>query len=80
MFLVRCPICDYSTECPDSADALSISKCPKCGFDFQSNRCSNPECRKPLHFSKSFCSSCGYESDFYINCYDVHISLKDELF
>lgn len=79
MFLVSCPICDCRTKYEDKADALSISVCPKCGFDYQSNRCTNPECRKHLHFSKKYCS-CGYESDFYINCYDVHISLKDELF
>jgi len=78
MFIAKCPICDYNIKLEDEMDVLDLSICPICRFDFKSNKCSNPECRKPLHFSEKFCKYCGNESNFYLNCYDVRILFIDE--
>lgn len=57
----KCPIChryveDYETIC-------------SCGYEFGSNRCSNPNCGTACKDFASFCSLCGYETYNYLNGY-----------
>lgn len=68
MDIVKCPICDANVKLIGSS-----SCCHYCGFDFGSNRCSNPECRKPLRFNEMFCS-CGFESVFYLDAIDITVT------
>lgn len=72
MFIVYCPICDYKIKFKDV-----LITCPDCGFDFTSNRCSNLECKKPLHYSHKFCPECGFESNFYLDSYDITPYIED---
>ena len=78
MFLTKCPICDHMVQSKTETDAHNLYLCPVCGFDFTSNRCSNPECRKPLKPYESFCTLCGYESNFYLDCCTIESFYEPE--
>lgn len=78
MFITHCPICDCTIKLKDEDELYGISTCPSCGFDFHSNRCANPECRKHLNYRTMFCPMCGNESTFYLDCYDVKITFFDD--
>lgn len=71
MFKIKCPICDSVNTVDDLG---FLNSCDYCGFDFQSNHCTNKECGIHLPANASFCHVCGYESSFYIDSYDVTIS------
>ena len=71
MYITFCPICDHIIASVDELELYSLDFCDKCGFNFRDNRCSNPECRKQLHYSKKFCPLCGSESNFYLDAYDI---------
>ena len=38
-----------------------------CGYEFGSNHCTNPNCRKVCGDFTSFCSECGCETENYLN-------------
>lgn len=78
MFLTKCPICDHVIQSKDETDVLDLCYCPACGFDFTSNRCSNPDCRKHLSRNVNFCQLCGYESTFYLNAYEIRTTFVDD--
>lgn len=78
MFITHCPICDFKIISNNEMEAHGIYLCPMCGFDFTGNRCSNPTCRRHLHYSTAFCSMCGNESNFYLDCYNVNSYFIDD--
>lgn len=57
----RCPICH---RCIDEYEMNCI-----CGYEFGSNRCTNPQCRMCCGDFVSFCSNCGWTTENYLNGY-----------
>lgn len=78
MFFTKCPICDYMVQSKTETEVRNLYLCPACGFDFTSNRCSNPDCKEPLHPDDAFCPLCGYESNFYLDCYTIESFYEPE--
>lgn len=78
MFIVKCPICDYTHKLKHQYELLGLHYCDMCEFDFQSNRCSDPDCRQMLAYTTNFCTICGMESHFYVNSYDIKPYFIDE--
>ena len=54
-----CPICH---RCVDNNEI-----CCYCGYEFGSNRCSNPDCLNFCGDFIRFCPICGYETENYLN-------------
>lgn len=57
----RCPICH---RCVDEYEMYCI-----CGYEFGSNRCTNPQCRMCYGDSVGFCANSGWTTENYLNGY-----------
>lgn len=57
----QCPICHKYTE--------DYEMYCDCGYEFGSNRCTNPECRSFCGDNIGFCPDCGFETENYMNGY-----------
>lgn len=54
-----CPVCRMSTS---DYEMYCI-----CGYEFGSNRCTNPYCKKICGDFVCFCPNCGTETENYLN-------------